>query len=283
MAGLGGGGAYISKLDRYELKYIIPYELVEPMTEYLMAFCTLDYHSSIAPNYFYQVNSLYFDTPNLTFAKNRLYTKSPRFNMRSRAYGDGTKPPYFLEIKLKDGNIVNKFRATVDDTEWPHMFTDFNYTTKAQGNEKELRNKELFYRTATKYNASPRIYTRYRRRAFVSEVDEYVRVTMDIDLQCHLEDKYTLVSDDGKLQNYDSENVFVKDYNRTDNKNVILELKCYPHQVPLWLIDFIKYFQLNRTSFSKYLASLSSAIDYNLEYGQIFNINDRQNKIDSIF
>ena len=271
------GGAYLSKLDRYELKYIIPYEMVEPMTDFLMAYCSLDAHSLSAPNYFYQVNSLYFDTPNLTFATNRLYVRSPRFNMRSRAYDDGTKAPYFLEIKVKDGNVVNKYRAKVDDTEWPHMFTDYNYRTSLQGNPSEMRNKELFYRTAMKYNASPKIYTQYRRRAFVSEIDDYVRVTMDIEMKAHLEDKYTLVTDQKKLINYDSQLIYAKEANRPDSSNVILELKCYPHQVPLWLLDLIKTFQLNRTSFSKYLASLQTMIKYDSTYGQFYDFNDRIN------
>jgi len=275
MAGLGG--AYLSKLDRYELKYIIPFEMVEPMTDFLMAYCTLDYHSQIAPDSFYKVNSLYFDTPNLTFATNRLYVRSPRFNMRSRAYGDGTKPPYFLEIKVKDGNVVNKYRAKVGDDEWPRMFTDPNYRTNLQGDPKELKNKELFYRTAMKYNASPIIYTQYRRRAFVSEVDEYVRVTMDIDMKCYLEDQYTLLHDDKKLVNYDSELVYVKETNRPAGSNVVLELKCYPHQVPLWMLDLIRTFQLTRTSFSKYLASLQTAINYDPKYRQFFDFNDRIN------
>jgi hypothetical protein len=273
----GQGGSYISKLDRYELKYVIPYDLVEPMTEFLMAYCVLDYHSEIAVNNFYQVNSLYYDTPNLTFAKNRIYTKSPRFNMRARAYDDGTKAPYFLEIKVKDGNIVNKYRATIDAAEWPYMFTDKNYRTDAQGKPSEMKNKELFYRTALKYNASPRIYTRYRRRAFVSVVDEYVRVTMDINLQYHLEDKYTLIANDSKLTNYDHENVFVSKSDRSTGSNVILELKCYPHQVPLWLIDMIKYFELDRTSFSKYVQSLTTAIDYDITFNNHYNFNDREN------
>jgi hypothetical protein len=173
--------------------------------------------------------------------------------------------------------MVNKYRATIDDTEWPHMFTDMNYTTTAQGSQTELKNKELFYRTAMKYNASPRIFTQYKRRAFVSEVDEYVRVTMDINLKYYLENQYSLVANEQKLVNYDNANVYVSQSNRSAGSDVILELKCYPHQVPIWLIDFIKHFELNRTSFSKYLASLTTAIDYDIEYGLNYNFNDREN------
>ena len=275
----GLGGAYLSKLDRYELKYIVPSSLIEPISEFLMTYCDLDYHSKSQKTHFYTVNSLYFDTPNLTFATNRLYTRSPRFNMRGRVYNDGTMPPYFLEIKVKDGNVVNKYRAKVDDQEWPSMFTDLNYRTNMQGDTGEMKNKNLFYTTAMKYDATPRIYTQYKRRAFVSKVDEYVRVTMDIDMKCYLEDQFNLVADVDKLVNYDSELVYAKEPNRTTESSVVLELKCYPHQVPLWLLDLIRTFELTRTSFSKYLASLQTAIRYDSQYGQFYNFNDRAHKI----
>ena len=34
--------------------------------------------------------------------------------------------------------------------------------------------------------------------------------------------------------------------------SVILELKCYATQVPLWMLDMIRCFNLTRRSFSKY-------------------------------
>lgn len=271
------GGAYISKLDRYELKYIIPSSLIEPLTQYLLAFCEFDYHSTISPNYFYPVNSLYFDTPNYLFLRNRMYTRSPRFNVRSRSYGLNPKPPYFLEIKYKDGNVVNKYRAKVDDSEWPRILTDLSYRTDEQGSELEMRNKELFYRTTMKYRAEPKIFTHYKRRAFVSNLDEYARVTMDIGLSYYLEDQYSLVPDANRLINYDHENVYVKNTDSSEGSNVILELKCYPHQVPVWLIDMIRIFQLNRTSFSKYMSSILTAKDLDPHHKQFYNFHDREN------
>ncbi len=254
------GDAYFNTIDRYELKYIISPEMIEPISDFLMDYCIYDRHSKAAQDRFYQVNSLYFDTPNLTFAKNRLYVRSPRFNMRVRAYDDGTHAPYFLEIKHKDGNSVRKYRATITEEEWPAIFTSDDPVSALKNDTAERTNRDLFLKTALKYNASPRIFTRYRRRAFVSLLDEYVRVTMDIDLQCHLQEHYSLLADPDLLHYYDNETVFVKDADRSLESGVILELKCYPHQVPLWLLDLIRKFELTRTSFSKYVASLQTAL-----------------------
>ncbi len=273
------GGSFISKLDRYELKYIIPFEIVKPMTDYLMNYCVLDGHSESAENFFYPVNSLYYDTPNYTFLTNRLYTKNPRFNMRARAYGNNPVPPYFLEIKYKDANSVNKYRCMIDDDEWSRMFTDIEYRTHLQGKESEMVNKELFYVTALKYAATPKIFTQYKRRAFVSEVDEYVRVTMDIDMCCYLENDYTLQPDTKKLTPYDNELVYIKEPNRPIGSSVVLELKCYPHQVPLWMIDMIRHFQLTRTSFSKYAMSMLTIKEYDESHNLFFNFNDRKSTL----
>jgi hypothetical protein len=39
--------------------------------------------------------------------------------------------------------------------------------------------------------------------------------------------------------------------------NVVLELKCYTSSVPAWMVDMIRYFNLQRRSFSKYLTGAS--------------------------
>jgi SPX domain protein involved in polyphosphate accumulation len=273
---MSGGGAFFSSLDRYELKYIIPYELVEPISEYLMAYCVLDHHSTISENAFYEVNSLYFDTPNYLFYRNRMNGKNPRFNMRARSYGREPKAPYFLEVKFKDAGVVNKHRATIDDSDWPMILTDPNFIIERNGSHASKDKKELFYRLILKYNAHPKIFTHYRRRAFVSLVDEYARVTMDIGLKYKLESNYTLVPQHEQMTAYDNPNIFVSDgeLNR-DNGSVILELKCVPTEVPLWMLDLIHHFQLKRTSFSKYVQGVTSLKHDSIFFREHFNFNDR--------
>jgi hypothetical protein len=118
-------------LERYELKYVIPWEYVEPITDFLMVYCSLDYYSEIAAdnNYFYKISTLYLDTPNYEFLRQRVEGKAIRFNMRARAYADGDKAPYFLEIKNRTGisGVVKKYRATVDEQHWPAILTDPAY------------------------------------------------------------------------------------------------------------------------------------------------------------
>ena len=253
-----------SVLERHELKYMIPYSYVEPISRFIEPYCQLDYYSELSEDNFYAVNSLYFDTQNLEFLQKRMYGTDSRVNMRVRAYADGTKAPYFMEIKHKKSAVVKKYRATASEDEWPRILTDPSYRVPDSEHGNDRSNKELFLRLATSYAIEPKILTRYRRRAFFSTVDEYARVTMDIDMQCRPEDQYTLVVGDSMF-NYDNETIYAT--NTYTDANVVLELKCNIGEVPMWMLDLICAFDLKQEGFSKYLNStLVNYFDNNINY-----------------
>lgn len=251
-------------IERYELKYIIPLSWIEPISEFISPFCSLDYHSAHVPDNFYPVNSLYFDTPNFQFLQQRLYGKDARFNMRVRSYADGEKPPYYMEIKHKIGSIVKKYRATAGVDEWPEILASPNYRI-IEESSKEKANKELFLRLFISYAAEPKLLTRYKRRAFFSTVDEYARVTMDISMSYRLQDHYSL-RPDKQMTHYDNSTIYVGNMLSTEDC-VVLELKCNAGQVPTWMIDLITQFQLTQQGFSKYMNStLTSHFDDGFNY-----------------
>ncbi len=257
-------------LERHELKYLIPLSLVEPISQYISPYCKLDFHSVEADNQFYQVNNLYFDTQNCQFLEQRLWGRDRRFNMRVRAYADG-KPPYFLEIKHKMGCSVKKYRTTAQAEEWPAILTDPLYRIPETDSGVERRNKELYMRLATGYAITPKIYTQYRRRAFFSTVNNYARVTMDRDMKYRTQedmagarDPYDLKPDE-TLISYDNETIYAT--NTFSDANVVLELKSTIGQVPMWMLDLIKYFELKQVGFSKYMkSSLVSRTDNGIGY-----------------
>lgn len=253
-----------SVLERHELKYLIPFSYVEPISRFIAPYCQLDYYSELADENFYAVNSLYFDTQNLEFLHKKLYGTLSRVNMRVRAYDDGSKAPYFMEIKHKKGAVVKKYRATASDDEWPRILTDAAYRVDESEQGINRQNKEFFLRLATSYAIEPKILTRYRRRAFFSTVDEYARVTMDIDMQCRPETEYTMLVGD-TMVNYDNETIYA--YNTYTDANVVLELKSNIGEVPMWMLDLIQAFNLKQEGFSKYMNSMFvSQFDKNFCY-----------------
>ena len=70
------------KIERYEAKFTIPYEMVAPIADFASIYCELDEYSQQSPDHYYRVNNLYFDTPNYLFLRKRLDISDNRFNLR---------------------------------------------------------------------------------------------------------------------------------------------------------------------------------------------------------
>jgi len=239
------------RLDRYELKFGIPRELTEPISEFASVYCSLDNYSLKSEKGFYRVNNLYLDSPGYLFLRKRMEGAENRFNMRVRSYGDHPTMPYFLEIKQKVGGVVRKYRATVRDEEWYKVYIEPGFESREKDDApSEIKNRELFERTIFTYNVSPKVLTQYLRKAYISDVDDYARVTFDTDLRFMPESEYNLHPEESEMISCDAETVF------PPGCSVILELKCYTSQVPLWMIDLIRYFDLQRMSFSKYMTGI---------------------------
>ncbi|MDO5576419.1 MAG: polyphosphate polymerase domain-containing protein [Fibrobacter sp.] len=239
-------------LDRFEVKYVIPFEMVEPIVEFIKPYCSHDKYSAISPDSFYKVNSLYFDTPNFMFLRQRLLRAEKRFNMRIRGYGDNPTFPFFFEIKNRMGDIVRKIRGLVDNEDFEKYFT-IDPENFPESENKKNRDKCLtFYRKVQTYNAHPVVLVQYRRRAFFSNYDEYARVTFDIDLKYMEppENSFRPIPDENKLSFCDNQGDF------ECGTYVILELKCYTSFVPSWMMDLVHKFGLKRRGFSKYSTCL---------------------------
>jgi hypothetical protein len=237
-------------LERYEAKYTIPFDLIDPISKFVEPYCFLDAYSEKSPDLFYLINSLYFDTPDYLFLRLRLRKADNRFNMRIRTYGESPVFPWFFEIKHKRGDIMKKYRAKFYNENIELLLNNPEAMANDAKNEKEAKNRLLFHRLVQTYNAEPKMLIQYKRKAYISETEEYARVTFDTTLRSMKQTNYIPLPDESRLQPCDVETAY--DY----NSSVILELKCYTSFVPLWMLDLIREFQLNRRGFSKYMTGL---------------------------
>ncbi len=240
--------------ERYELKFHIPLTMVDEISRYVEIFCELDPYSSREEDSYYKVNNIYLDSPNFLFLQKRLSGMDHRFNLRLRSYGDNPVFPYFCEAKHKTCGIVKKKRAKIFEKNWQDTFVNGNFeldegAVLANGEDY----KAHFLRLAYIHNAEPKIFTQYRRKAYASNVDDYARVTFDRDLRYEKRDTFDLTPTEGRLSHYDNP------LNFNSETNVVLELKCTT-QVPKWFIDMITMFNLERTSFSKYVNGVRELI-----------------------
>lgn len=237
-------------LERYELKYLISPRLIEPISRYVEAYCHMDYYSEVANDHFYTINSLYLDSPSLFILRYKESANAFSFNMRIRSYGDGNKPPYFCEIKYKIRDFVKKNRALIVNENWAEILDNNIVPEHLDADSK--KNLENFIRVKMTYNVDPVILTQYRRKAYLSDVDDYARVTFDRDLRYQETDKWILRPSEQDLVHYDHPDAF-----EMPEQSVVLELKC-EKKIPVWIVELIKEFQLVRGSFSKYGNSMAT-------------------------
>jgi len=245
------------QLIRMEWKYTIPAEMVEPVSDYAGIYCALDKYAAAAQGGFYRINNLYFDTPDYLFLRRRLANCENRFNLRIRSYSDTEELPCFFEIKQRKDAAIRKIRARIREADWHRLFTCPGYAPEyLNGLPESAENKpDEFLRLSLAYNATPKILTQYRRRAFVSSVDDYGRVTIDVQLRCQSREDYNLLPDEREMVPYD-------DITRFDpGCCAVLELKCYTSHVPLWMSDLVRLFDLQRRSFSKYVTGITQVLD----------------------
>jgi len=72
IARIKGNADFSTELDRFEAKYIIPRQLVEPIKDFIKPYCELDKHCAAAGGKYY-INTVQYDSPSLSlhYAKER--------------------------------------------------------------------------------------------------------------------------------------------------------------------------------------------------------------------
>lgn len=239
-------------LQRYELKYLIPVSMIDEISKFVEGHCVMDYYSQIAPQNAYTINSLYFDTITHNLLRRKAAGIDGTYSLRVRSYGVDPKPPYFTEVKYKKNDFSNKMRAKIDGDDWGEMLE--NGVAPDSMDSKSRAFFEQFLFLMHKDGARPVILTQYRRKAYLSEIDTYARVTFDRDLRYQIEDGYNVTPDEAKMTSYDLEEIYPH-----PDECVVLELKC-EKRIPLWMKQLIQRFDLSRRGFSKYGSSLREVL-----------------------
>lgn len=234
-------------LERHEYKYVIPGTLVDKIAAFALPYCSFDRYSTLSEDGFYLINSLYYDTPSYHFLQQRINKAENRFNMRIRSYGGTPRPPFFLEIKHRRGDLVCKYRALCRNGNIREVLDGPTGETGGTGND---ANRDLFIRTVLRYGAGPVVLMQYRRKALFSTCDDYARVTFDTGLRYMPAPGYEPVPDDTALLPCED----------AGDGDVVLELKCLVGRVPLWMVDLVRCFQLEKRGFSKYSLCVRSVI-----------------------
>lgn len=239
-------------LQRYELKYMIPERLCGPICAFLRPYTHPDEFTQKSKGG-YIITSLYLDSPELTLHQAKQHKQLNRFKLRIRTYGQGSEGPIFCEVKRKIKGVILKRRVQVKDPNWTRYEPDSSELL-VDVNDYNVRVMREFVELCERLHVGPSMLVRYKREAYVSEVDDYARVTFDRCMLGHLPEGYRLDVDPSSW-------IPLDDIIATEVPgSAVLEIK-FAGRAPLWMFDLVQRFGLHLRGFSKY----STAVQYGLD------------------
>src|SRR5438105_12699452 len=99
--------------QRFELKYLIGDELAPRIRSFVQSYLELDEFASGAPEYSYNVYSIYLDSDDLRTYHWTLNGNEDRFKLRVRYYDSNSDSPVFFETKRRLNDCILKERCGV--------------------------------------------------------------------------------------------------------------------------------------------------------------------------
>ncbi len=237
-------------IERREYKYLIDSTTAAGIRAAIQPFCEIDPWAAGNPSRCYTIDSLYFDTTDLSLFWANDHEQVDRFKMRVRGYPHAPNSPVFLEVKRRVNDMILKSRGKASRAQWAGMLADPAAAIPAEIVGKDRGAVERFLALARTLHVRPYTLVRYQREPYFSRIDDYARVTFDTEIRAQATDRLSFeptprgwrALDDAVTQ-------------RMMASMIVLELK-FTTQVPLWLVNLVRRFGLQRMSFSKYGTSI---------------------------
>ena len=226
--------------QRFELKYLIKEELVQPIRDFVGCYLELDDFSVGRANNSYEIHSIYFDSATLFTHQATGNGEKNRFKLRFRYYNDQPAAPVFCEIKQRIDNSILKRRCAIRRETVPLVVAG-QIPTMDQLISPESRHLvalQRFNELMLRLNAMPRLHNHYLREAWVSPHDNSIRVTLDRNI---------------RVEPYfgDQAVVAMTRPTRIYQEFVVLELK-FTGRFPNWFNTMVSRFNLMRAAAMKY-------------------------------
>jgi hypothetical protein len=225
--------------QRFELKYLVSEQTARAVRQFVRCYLKPDDFAATLPNNAYPVHSLYLDSPDLMTYQAVQTGEKNRFKLRIRYYSDHDETVYF-EIKRRTNDVISKMRAKVRREAVQPLLSgeppQLRHLAKPDG--RQLFALQEFCRLMHRLRATPRSHVAYSREAWMSPVNNSMRVTFDRAVQCEAEFGGSLLTQLGEA---------VAPF----DERVVLELK-FVDRLPHWCIEMIRVFGLVRGGAPKY-------------------------------
>ncbi|HEY8377063.1 MAG TPA: polyphosphate polymerase domain-containing protein [Nannocystis sp.] len=239
-------------IERREFKYLIDPATADRVRAAIRPFCELDPWAARNPGGRYAIESLYFDTRDLTLFWANEHEQVDRFKARVRHYPEVRGGPVFFEIKRRYNDVIAKTRGKVPRDVWQRLLTDPAAPIPDAVAGKDRPAVERFLALARSLHLQPYTLVRYDREPHFSRVDDYVRVTFDSNIRAQLLQR---VDFDAPPHRWRALDDAVTQRLCEPDSRIVLEIK-FTNIIPLWLLHIVERLGLLRRSFSKYGTSI---------------------------
>ena len=240
------------QLQRFELKYLIPESVALKVRQFVSSYLEIDEYGATMPNLSYPVHSLYLDTHDLMTYHATLNGDKNRYKLRLRYYNDRPDSPVFFEIKRRVNATIHKKRGGVRRPSVGGILAG-QIPTPDDMLSKDPRQYvaiQQFMDLMLNIRAVPQEHVFYMREAWISTLDNSVRVTMDRDVLCE-PDPTARIS------------VEMVNPVRPFANMVILELK-FTQRFPSWFNHLVRAFGLHQCGAAKYAGGVTLGGEYRL-------------------
>lgn len=251
------------QLSRFELKYIIPEDVALAVRSFVASYLELDEFGATMPNFSYPVHSLYLDSGHLDLYTRTINGDKNRYKLRLRFYDNRPDAPVFFEIKRRMNNTIAKQRGGVrrefvDGLLAGQLPAPHHLISK---DPKHLVALQKFCDLMVNLGAAPKAHIFYMREAWISRMDNSVRVTMDRQVLCDPEPTARLLT-----ALVDPVVVF--------GNMVILELK-FTNRFPDWFKALVRIFGLTQCGAAKYVDGVTLLGQHRIN--RAFGFDDKPN------
>ena len=230
----------LARKDRFEIKYLISFQQKQEIVDTLMRFAELDKNS---PEHGYNVFSIYYDTHNFRFYREKIEGLEKRVKFRIRSYKkskDDDPNGLFLEIKAKDNFTIIKDRCFLPHDICSRLISDnIDVESLSDFADHYVVKKFIYYHK--RWHIKPVAAIQYKRLPLMLKHYHNFRITFDHSIKC---------MDTGML-NVDFSNA---EY-CLPSRLVVLEVK-FNDKMPLWLMNYIKHHNLTQRRVSKYALAI---------------------------
>lgn len=230
---------------RFEIKYIVHRSKLDPLREMIQPFVKVDKHARSRKNKSYTVRSVYFDTPDHLYYREKMEGVPYRLKLRIRSYDTPEyAAPVFFEIKRKHRVPMTKDRASYRLHELLDILKTGDVDKYAHRVKPDATvSAQRFLYHLHKHHLSPTVLVVYDREPYEAILDKTIRITFDKALRSTIA--------------HDVNDIYTDELKPVMQDHFILEVK-YNTAYPSWMQLIANNLNIKQVSASKYCMSVDN-------------------------